>query len=378
MRFSFICAFLACSTAVAQSIVGPAKLEYVRKFFDSSKDKAALGCQVVPIKPRLSYSFRLQSGYVVHVPMKQYFGPRHVLAILTRVTPEGHDPVYFASALRLPAIPKTRTELEVGGSYLLGEGRYAVDWMMIDDKDRVCRKSWRVEAKLDPAGRSLGIGMPPGTVGEVSLHRWSTQTDSVDDVRPIRRLTVLLHAAPIVTRTTRIRAQDRAILLGSLVQLLESLHARSVRLVVFNLDQQKELFREDVLKPEAFDELSQAMSNLQLQVVDYHVLQNRRGHIGLLAGLVNEELAAKDPSDAVILLGPTSRYFDKFLDTEIDGHSSATPRVFYLQYKSYWDRGADFPDSIEFATKKVRGKTMTIHTPDEFAKAIKQIQEQLN
>jgi len=150
-----------------------------------------------------------------------------------------------------------------------------------------------------------------------------------------------------------------------------------VRLVVFNLDQQKELFRQDVLTPEAFDEVAQSMNNLQLQTVDYRVLQNKRGHIGLLADLVNQELTAKDPSDAVIFLGPTSRFYDKFLDTEIDSRAAVAPRVFYLQYRPYFGRGADFPDSIEFATKKVRGKTMAIHTPDEFAKAIKQIEAQM-
>ena len=378
MRTALIGIFLASSIVLGQTMVDPAKLATVQKFFDSSQDKGALHCHVVPVAPRLSFSFRLQLGYVVRVPLKEYVGPGHALAVLTRVTPEGgRGPVYFASGIRLPRLPKNKIELEVGGTYLVGEGRYAVDWAMVDEKNRTCRKSWQAEAKLGSNERAVNTGMAPGTVGEVSLRRWSAQGNTVDDVRPIRRLTILLHAAPIITRMTRLRAQDRAILLASLVSLLESLPARSVRLVVFNLDQQKELFRQEVLTPEAFDEVAQSMNNLQLQTVDYRVLQNKRGHIGLLADLVNQELTAKDPSDAVIILGPTSRYYDKFLDTEIDGHASAAPRVFYLQYKPYWGRGADFPDSIEFATKKVRGKTMAIHTPDEFAKAIKQIEAQM-
>ena len=67
-------------------------------------------------------------------------------------------------------------------------------------------------------------------------------------------------------------------MLSSLSSLLETLPAQSVRLVVFNLDQQKELFREDTLTPRAFDRASESLNNLQLQMVDYKVLQNREGH----------------------------------------------------------------------------------------------------
>ena len=54
---------------------------------------------------------------------------------------------------------------------------------------------------------------------------------------------------------------------------------RSVRLVVFNLDQQKELFRQESFSPKALDQVAQAINNVQLGVVDYRVLQNRRGHL---------------------------------------------------------------------------------------------------
>src|SRR5258706_8932403 len=116
------------------------------------------------------------------------------------------------------------------------------------------------------------------------------------------------------------------------------------------------------------------MNNLQLQLVDYRVLQNRGGKVSLLPDLVNKELQAQGPSAAVIFLGPTARYLDKVPEFEL---SATAPRFFYLQYKPYYGRGADFPDSIEFAIKKVHGKAMLIHTPDEFAKAIKQIEVEM-
>jgi hypothetical protein len=169
------------------------------------------------------------------------------------------------------------------------------------------------------------------------------------------------------------------LLVGSLAALLEALPARSVRVVVFNLDQQKELFRQDDLTPEAFDRVVQSTSNLQLQLVDYRVLQNRRGHISLLADLINQELDAAEPSDKVIFLGPTSRFYDKFPDAALEQRATSsavasTPQFFYFQYKPYRGREAEFPDSVAMAIRKVKGKTMLIHSPDEFARAIKEVE----
>ena len=374
MRWALAVVLLTSTALSGQTLLEPSKVPEAEKYFASLENDKPLHCQVQPIPPRLNFSFRLQAGYVVSVPMKQYFGPNHALAILSRVTPEGGDPAYFASGIKLPDIPKTKNEMELAGAYLVGEGRYTVELVLFDEAGRVCRKSWRFEAKLGAAEHSLKLGIPPQSVSELSFRHWSLGGKSLDDGRPIRRLTVFLHAAPIVTRSIRFRARDRGVLLSSLASLLETLPARSVRLVVFSLDQQKELFREDVLTPQAFDQAADSMNNLQLQLVDYRVLQNRRGHVSLLTDLVNQELQAPEPSDAVIFLGPTARFFDKVPEFDL---SPTAPRFFYLQYKPFYRRGADFPDSIEFAIKKVRGKAMLIHTPDEFAKAIKQIEVEM-
>lgn len=374
MRLLPVALALACA-ASGQSILPPSQVSKVAQYFEPHQDEKKLQCEVKPVPAHLNFSFRIQAGYRVRLPMRQYSGPGHALALASKVTPEGRDPIYLLSAIRMPAIPKNKAEWDLGGSFLLGEGRYQVDFLIGDDLNRSCRKSWNVEVKLDARERSLNLGLEPGTVGEISLRRWSAQNPEAD-VHRVPRLTVFLHAAPLYNRMTRMRGQDRSILLASLVALLESLPARSVRLVAFNLDQQKELFRQDVLTPEAFEPLAQSMNHLQLQTVDLHILQNRTGHISLLSDLVNRELTAKEPSDAVIFLGPTARYFEKFPDLAAEPRASS--RFFYIQYKANWDRGQDFPDSIDYAVKKLRGKTLRVHTPDEFAKAIQQINTQLS
>jgi hypothetical protein len=368
-----------------QSVLDSSKVALVAKYFERQSGDRPLRCEVNLVRPQLTFSLNFQTGYVFRVPLNQYFGPGHLWGILTRVTPDaGGDPVYLSSAVRLPNIPKSKVKAESGGAYLIGEGGYKVEWLLFDDSNRTCRKNWHVEAKRGPNDRGLGVGMKPNTVAAFSFRRWSSQTGKNADVRTLRRLTVLLHAAPLFPNSNRLRGYDRMLLLGSLASLLESLPARSVRMVVFNLDQQKELLREDNFTPEVFDSVAQSMNGMELQLVSYRVLTNQRGHLNLLADLVNQELRATDPSEAVIFLGPASRYFDKFPQEAIEERSTAGPPFFYLQYRPFFrpnprrDATAEFPDSIQFALKTVRGKTISIHTPDEFAKAIKQVEAQVS
>jgi hypothetical protein len=201
----------------------------------------------------------------------------------------------------------------------------------------------------------------------------SDRKRGADDAAPIR-LTVLLNAAPLVPLRTRLRASDRVILLGLLSSLLERVPARSVRLVVFNLDQQKTLLRQDAFAPDALGRVAQALNSTELALVDYHVLQNPLGHVDFLAGLINLELRAEPPSDVVVILGPQTRYVDKLPPTALEEPAGAAPQFFNLQFRPYFRNVATLPDSISLATAKAKGKTIVIRTPADFAKAIEQIE----
>jgi hypothetical protein len=367
-------AVLLASACAAQVIVDPARVGAVAKALERQADEKPLRCEVTPIKPSLNFGFRFQAGYVVHVPMNQYSGAGHGWAMLTRVTPEGgQQPVYLFSRVRLPPIPKTKVDIEVGGGYLLGEGRYDVEWTLLDDTDRVCRSSWRVDARLDRHERQVNVAMPRDTVADFTLRGRSGRGRGADDVAPVR-LTVLLDAAPLVPFRTRLRASDRVILLGLLSSLLERVPTRSVRLVLFNLEQQKTLLRQDAFAPDALGRVAQSLNGVELGRVDYHVLQNPHGHVDFLAGLINQELRAETPSDVVVFLGPETRYGDKVPQAALEEPHGAVPQFFDLQFKAYNRAAPSLPDSISLATAKLKGKTIVIRTPADFAKAIELIE----
>jgi hypothetical protein len=369
---AMLCLF-ACAAAFSQTVVDAAKIRGILEKFEPHANEQELHCDVMPIKPALNFSFRFQAGFIVRVPMSQYSGAGHRWAMLIRVTPAGGEPVYLLSVIRLPDIPKTRIAAEVGGGYLVGEGRYNVQYVLFDDSNRICRKSWTVEAKLRHSERGIRVAIPARTVRGFSWFTAPETPRNADDAAPLR-LTVMLHAAPLSARRTTLRASDGLMLVGMLSALLERLPTRSVRLVVFNLDQQRELFRLDDFAPKAVEQVAQSINDLQLGVVDYRVLQNPRGHIEVLTDLVNAEIRAKEPSDAVVFLGPPSRYWDDVPPSAFERAHGAGPQFFFFQYRPYYRRTAAFPDIIARGLQKVRGKTVLIHSPGEFAKAIEQVE----
>jgi len=367
-------AMAIAAAAFPQTIVDSAKVRDLVRELDS-KASEELRCEVVPLKPALNFSFRFQAGYIVHVPMNQYIGKGHRWVTVIRVTPEGGETVHLMSLINLPEIPQTKVVAQVGGGYLVGEGRYNVQWIMFDETARVCRKNWTVEAKLSRGERGIRVAMPAQTVRGFSWFATADAKTNPDDAPPLR-LTVLLHAAPLSTRRTTLHAGDSMRLVGLLSSLLERLPTRSVRLIVFNLDQQRELFRQESFSPRALDQVAQAINDLQLGVVDYRVLQNRRGHVEVLTELVNSEVHAKEPSDVVLFLGPTARYWDNVPQTALEKVDGEGPRFFYFQYRPFYRRTATLPDVISTLLRRLRGKTMLIHSPNEFAKAIQQLERQ--
>jgi hypothetical protein len=365
------------AAAAAQVLVDPSRLPSGLRAFETQPNEVSVRCEVSPVRPALDYGFRFGSGYITRVPLGQYPGGGHRLAMLTRITPEdgGRKPAYFVNTVKLPVVPpQSKLDLEMVGGYLLGPGKYSVEWVLLDEKMRVCRKKWRVTAALHFSERKVKVAIPPGAVADYSLRGLPGNKRRDDGVRRVR-LTVLMHAAPLSFRRTTLRASDKMLLMGTLSSLLDRVPARSLRLVVFNLDQQKEIFRKDTFSPESLEQVTQSLNELELGSVDYKVLLNRKGHVDLLAELVNQEVAADTPSDQVVFLGAPARFVDKVPPQSLEKPQGTNPRFFYLQLRPFFRTmtGA-LPDSIALAVSRLKGKTLIIHTPGEFSNAIDQIE----
>ena len=362
---------LLAAAAPGQVLLNPARMPPRLRSLEAQPGETPLRCEVDPIRPRLDFSFRFQTGYTVRVPMSQFSGKGHSWGVVMRVTPEGGQPVYLGSRTRLPEIPRTSARFELGGGYVVGEGRYRVVWQLIDDAGRVCRGQWKVDAHPARADRKVRMAMPPETVGPL----YTRPSGDLHDDAPPLRITVLLDAAPISPRRTRLGARDNMMLLGTLGALLGRLPARSVRLVAFNLDQQKELYRRDGFTLDRLPEVARALEAVQLGMIDYRTLQNRGGHLSLLADLVNGEMAAAQPADVVLFLGPLARTGERFPEHLLRRPEGAAPRFFYLQYRPPFLRmQSTLPDLIHSLVSRLKGKVVVMNSPGDFEKGIQQIE----
>ncbi|MGO9262793.1 MAG: hypothetical protein ACLQU1_41920 [Bryobacteraceae bacterium] len=419
-------ALLLAGVTFAQKITDPAQLPRAVRELDGSQAHTVLPCTVEILKPALNFSFRFQTGYRLRAPLNpDRAGGRHWYLVF-RVTPLGgrRRPVYFADSIDIPASAPPDAVGRTTGAFLLGEGRYDVKWSLQDESGRVCQKEWTLDARLARNDRSTEVMMPPGTVGDLS---WRSQPDERPDAGADRDrfagpITVLMNAA--LLNPARIAGPNRpgpaagprppvnntgplasrwVTLVGILASLLERLPAASVRLVVFNPNQQKELFRQEGFTLDGIGRIEHAGDELQQWSVDYHVLQNPAGSWDLLADLVNREIHAAPPSDAVVFLGLPSGISVR-MPAGFPGPAAApAPRFFYLRYRPSWpsrsateqrpqaddtrraSKGAsrppgsfvfpgEAPDSIDQTVRRLKGKTFTIYTPAEFAKAIDEIE----
>ncbi len=365
------CLAWACAAASGQQIVDGSGLNQQLRDFNPN-EAATLNCEVFPMEPHIDFGFRFQAGYVVRVPMKQYFGPNHMWGILVRVTPEATGkPVFLVSKFKLPDVPKTDVSWEVGGSYLLGVGRYRVAVLLLDDQQRGCSKEWTTDIQLKRGDRGVELSIPPATVWDYASSRRNVSS------QPGKfRLSVLVHAAPLSFRATRLRAYDRAVLLSSLATLLERIPALSVKMTVFSLEKQRELFSATEFRRQDIGKVAEAMDSIELGMIDYSVLQNRKGHVDLLAEMINAELTSSELPDAVIILGPHSKFTERVPDRVLKTEGRIPP-FFYFQYRPRYRRGQELPDSIQATLRPLKGKSLAIYTPQEFAKAIRQVEERL-
>jgi hypothetical protein len=430
----------------AQTAIEPKEAAAVLARMPRLSSRQTLSCKVTAIAPFLNLGMRLQSGYFFRIPANP---SGRKLTVLTTVTPESGVPAYLLDRLESP--PGSEGYYENNGSLYLGEGRYRVRWLVFDETGDTCRTSWTIDAELGRNDRRGKLGIPPNTVMDVAL------TGRPAVAAPGRRLTILLDAAPMTgsyadpnfdvsgvspaparTGDTRavgdptakpvpippvptapdhlneamLRVGDRMLLLGALSAVLEQLPASEVRLVVFSLDYQKELFRRDGFTLQSVAEAGRSFERLEASGVDYHVLLNRTGHLDLLARLINRELRAEPQSEIVVFLGPRERFRDPLPDGVLDARRGPAPRFFFLAYEhptgsaavAYSGRntaavgGDDIsdsvqtiarsggavmslppqgsPDTLSRAIGKLKGKTLTFGSASELRKAIQTIQRQ--
>lgn len=361
----------------AQMVVDPAGIPAAFRSFQTPEGGGHLRCHIQPVRPTLNLGFRFQTGYKIELPLRQFGGESRKVGVVLRVTPQKseREPVWLASKVRLPAAPDKKAMAEWSGGYIVGEGEYRVDALVADDHDNVCTTGWTMHARMSETVRSAVPGLPSGAIDDFSL-RSSRRPSKIEDEHP-HKIAILLHASSVVPFRQRIRDYDRMLLISALSSLSERLPGR-IRLTLFSMDQQKELFHTDELSRNSFSQTIDTLNQLELGTVDYSTLINRTGHLNLLSRLLRREASGggaggDTPPDALIILGPFAHAMDK-VPAEALPTAEGAPPVYYIQLRP-WRTGRNLgSDTLMHATRALGGKTKVVYSPDDFADAIREIE----
>ncbi len=369
-------------SAYAQLPLNPDEARKATALFDAGS-AAPLKCKIQQWPTSLDFSFRFVSGYAVYCRLGLFEGKKATLTTLARITPQDKPPILLGMVGEVPAITpemlrfaggdarKIKNEIGSSGVFSLGEGNYVVEVLVTDDGVRVCRRRWKLRVEPTRSQSKMTLAIAPLTVQPLDRGAW--QIDSRQD-RGGLRLTILLNAVPINPYQSTLRAWDRAFLLECIYTLLREIPYKSVRLIAFNLDQQREIYRTDRFDNAAFMSLSHALHQMETATVSVQALMQRNSPRFLLSE-TNQELSEPEPSQAVIYLSPGLRADIPLGADLLAGEASARPPFFYFEYVP--GPGSEFPDSINRLVTAARGKTFQIHSPAQLDQSIQKMLSQL-
>ena len=416
MKFS-VCglplALLLASPASAQTMAPPERLAAAAHSLDRQPDEGkAAFCEVEPSSPVLNFGLRLEAGYKIDVPLVAYSMGPHAWDLTLRITPEnGGSPTYLMDRVDLKVNVHPEMTLQIPGAFLVGEGRYRAELAFFDEFGRVCRREWNINASLDSRERSITPGIPPNTVADLT---YSGAPPPQGPPRPARVTVLLNRSEPykdpgmFIGRLAELAARASVVaeyadyrfrLVSMLSALLERLPGTEVRLVVFDLDRQSESLRQEGFKLADMQKAVHAVDDLEHAVVSVSELQNQPGRWDMVRHFIESEAGAQNPADVVVFLGARIAATERMPPGFPQFDTRARTRFVYLQYEigtirarlpSPFEAGSNGKtpvhlspmtgvaapepaDPIDLVVRRAKGKTVVIHAPSEFGKAIETV-----
>jgi hypothetical protein len=366
----------AASPLRCQEVLPPKLHADANVLFDQTSQTERLNCTIQGSRPIPDFTFHFDAGFRITCPFSEFGGKRTRVTILVRVTPQGGKPVILGNTaifrgLSVEPPPAGRGNRKVyylaSGGFSVGEGRYYVEVLLADPLLRACRRAWWIKVSHHQQ-KAVPVILAASQVSSLHIPPWRGP-----QAKGGLRLAVLLSAGSFSPRATRLGARYQMMLLQILSTLLQQVPCESVRLVAFNLDQEKVIYRADSFKPTGFAGLQEAFNGLNLGVVSVETLQKSNEWPQMLARLANEQLSDKPPPDAVIILGRSFRWVRKVPREMLMFPYPGMPGFFYFE------NGPQnlFPDSLGLLTKALGGKTYRISTPRDLGIAIEKMLQQV-
>lgn len=340
---------------------------------DPRKD---LPCMAEPTKPALGFDLKFHAGYEISIPLRDLAGGESMLTILFRVAPvdQPHSPVYFSQRIRVPEIEEdAKGDAFLQGVFDVGEGKYKVEWLMRDRTERVCAHFWETEAVLTSRDKDLGLALSPGVIA-------ASEPEQFVDEPPVQRgegggavnVKVLVNFAPQNRNAAALQPFDTSALVSILRQFQREPRIHRFSLVAFNLQEQRVLFRQDDTGHIDFPAIGKALGTVQLGRVDFAKLQQKNSEAEFLGKLIQEEMTAATPPDALVFAGPKTLVESPLPADALKTVGVPEFPVFYMNYNLY-PQVTPWRDAISHAVRYFKGQEYTISRPRDLYHAVTEI-----
>jgi hypothetical protein len=375
MKWLVTLALLICHGAYSQSIlpgIGPGQplrlLASDSMVLELQEPRRELPCTVTPLKPQLGFDFVFHTGYRVIVPMKELAGTENMLTVLFRVTPavRSAEPVYFTQKVRVPFLKEDQAgSAALTGAFVVGAGRYHIDWLMRDRGERFCAGFWDVDARFSAKEASVASVTPKNAV-QAEQEDPFAEDYSTSGKRTGQLLNVIVIAnfAPSASGGATPNARDVQVLSAILRRISHEPSIGKYSTVACSLQAKQVMYRQEAEQQINLSALGKALTPSSFATVNVDQLTANGGYGDFLGALILEELDKEQP-DAVIVVSPDSDV-DLKMSHELVTRLQTVP-VFYLNYKT--TRYVLSDDAIGRAVKRLRGREYTISEPRELLDA---------
>jgi len=334
---------------------------------EARETRKDISCTVTPVKPVLGFDLKFHSGYEVTVPLKELAGYENALTMVFRVVPEGQDdsPVYFYQKITVPPIEENAGgPAYLQGNFVVGEGKYKVDWMMRDRAERVCSFNWDIDAALPSRDKQMSLEIASGAVRATDTEVFKEEAPVARDAKdaPLN-VKVLVNFAPQDSASAALQPLDTDALLSILRSIARDPRVTRFSVVAYNMQEQRVIYRQDGAAQIDFPELGKSLKSLNLGTVDLRRLSQKHADSEFLGELITTELKdEKQVPDAVIFAGPKVMLDEGLPAESLKQIAEVKTPVFYMNYNLN-PQANPWRDAIGSAVRMLKGTEFTITRP---------------
>ena len=338
---------------------------------DAQAPRRDLPCKVTAIEPVFGFDLRLHAGYAARIRLRDLVGPEGRLNVVFRVEPRAREAatVYFTDFARIPQAEGVRKgQIEVGGAFGLGEGKYRVDWLVRDQTGRVCSSHWEVEAALPKRAAGAAL-IAPARVEASALNPFRRERPSpaTSNEAPLK-IKVLVNFASRRPSPAILQPQNLNPVLSALRSLVREPRFGRFSVVAFLLTDQRVFFRQEESAGIDFPGIGRALRSLDLGTVGLERFSQERGQKWFLADLIKEGALGENRPDALIIVSPSVALREDIPPGELKKLGPLSFPVFYLECGR--TRVLAPADAIGRAMGRLHGREYRILRPEDIARAV--------